>query len=90
MTASCQVLVLFSLLTFVHAAGNSANIAVAFLLQGINSTSPEAQAANVSMLLQGDPTPAAFYHLPNGVRALFQAAVQSAGVTIHVVTGGVA
>ncbi len=28
MTASCQVLVLFSLLTFVHAAGNSANIAV--------------------------------------------------------------
>ena len=53
---------------------------------GINSTSPEAQAANVSMLLQGDPTPAAFYHLPNGVRALFQAAVLSKGIDIQLGT----
>lgn len=53
---------------------------------GINSTSPEAQAANLSSLLQGDPTPAAFYHLPNGVRALFQAAVQSEGIDIQLGT----
>ena len=50
---------------------------------GINSTSPEAQAANLTALLQGDPTAAAFYHLPNGVRALFQAAVQSEGINIQ-------
>jgi len=37
-------------------------------------------------LLQGDPTPAAFYHLPNGVRALFQAAVQSEGIDIQLGT----
>ena len=47
---------------------------------GITSSNPEAQAANLTDLLQGDPTPTAFYHLPNGVRALFEAAVEAEGI----------
>lgn len=46
----------------------------------------EAQAANLTDLLEGDPTPAAFYHLPNGVRALFDAAVKSEGINIQLGT----
>lgn len=53
---------------------------------GISATSEQAQAANLTSLLQGDPTPTAFYHLPNGVRALFQAAVQSEGIDIQLET----
>lgn len=50
-------------------------------LTGVLPNSTDAQSLGVNSLLQGEPSPAALFHFPDGIRALFESALSSSSVT---------